>query len=243
MTTHPRALPYRCVIFDLDGTLLDTRAAMMDALNGLLVELGRPPVTVELLLSTMHHGLGAMLNTALDETGRLPTQVMQRQLESLLRHRYLHTAATAVRRYAGTRALLDALQTHSVWMAICSNQDEHSVRTLLELFGLRDYFREVVGGDTFVARKPDPMPLRWLMTAARSSPENTVLVGDSAVDAECAVRCGVQAMLMQHGYGGPNITVPHLAMATFGDLQRLLLPPEPTTGRCHPSTPSIGRLD
>lgn len=215
---------YRCVIFDLDGTLLDTRDTLVETVNGLLRELDRGPVAAEQLAEAMHRGLGAMLYQALDETGPLPPTDRLQHLERCLRQRYWLAAPRGVRPYPGAEALLTALQTQGYWLAVCSNQDEASVHTLLDLFALRGYFREVVGGDTFVSRKPDPMPLRWLMTSAHCAPEDTLMVGDSALDAECAQRAGVAVVLMRHGYGGSGITAPHRDLADFAALQALLMP-------------------
>lgn len=227
MSLNPE-LPFRCVIFDLDGTLLDTRQTLLDTLNELLRELDRGPVAAERLAEAMHRGLGAMLYEALDETGPLPPLDRLQHLERCLRQRYWLAAPRGVRPYAGVDALLGSLQAQGCWLAVCSNQDEASVQTLLDLFALRGYFREVVGGDTFVNRKPDPMPLRWLMTSAHCAPEATLMVGDSALDAECAQRAGVTAVLMAHGYGGEDIEAPHRRLADFSALRRLLLPDDGT---------------
>lgn len=217
-------LPYPCVVFDLDGTLLDTGQAMMDAINTLVDELGRPAIAVDRIGNATHQGLSAMLHAALKATGPLPTPTMLQQLECLLRERYLATAASTVRCFAGARELLDLLSARGAWLAVCSNQDENSVRKLLAIFGLLGYFSEIVGGDTLPKRKPDPMPLHWLMNAAGCARGSMLMVGDSEVDAECAERSGITMVLMGHGYGGNTVNNPHLAVPDFSSLLQLLLP-------------------
>lgn len=222
--TPANNLPYPCVVFDLDGTLLDTRQAMMDTINMLLNEQGRPSVGVDRIGNATHQGLSAMLHAALSATGPLPARPMLQQLECLLRERYLAAAGSTVQCFAGARELLDSLRVRGAWLAVCSNQDEHSVRRLLGIFGLLEQFDQIVGGDTLSQRKPDPMPLHWLMNAAGCVSGSMLMVGDSEVDAQCAERSGITMVLMTHGYGGDGVDVPHLAVPDFASLQQLLLP-------------------
>ncbi len=218
------SLPYPCVVFDLDGTLLDTRDAMVGQINRLLVELGRECIGEEQIRRATHQGLPAMLLAALQAGGPLPPPGMLRQLQTSLRERYLDAAASHVQCFPAALPLLETLRERRAWLAICSNQEEAIVRRLLSSFGLLGYFREIVGGDSLPRRKPDPYPLRWLMNASGSSPPGCVLVGDSEVDARCAARSGAAAVIMGHGYGGPRIASPHRAVADFAALRPLLAP-------------------
>lgn len=222
--TPTSALPYPCVVFDLDGTLLDTRDAMVDEINRVLVEIGRDTIGEHQLRRATHQGMPAMLLAALKAGGPLPPPGMLRNLQSLLRQRYLDAAASAVRCFADARPLLEILCERRAWLAICSNQEEAIVRGLLDTFDLSGFFREVVGGDSLPRRKPDPYPLRWLMNAAGSSPSASVLVGDSEVDARCAARSGAAAVIMAHGYGGTAIASPHQSMSDFAALRAVLAP-------------------
>lgn len=220
--TPAHGLPFRCVIFDLDGTLLDTRAAMLSTLNALLVESGRSPVTEDRIGHALHLGLPSMLRAALADAPLPPTQ--HADVESRLLQRYRAGAARSVATYPGATALLDALRGHGAWLAVCSNQDQASVRSLLAGAGLLGHFRGVVGGDTLPTCKPDPAPLRWLLEAAAIPASQTIMVGDSELDAECARRCGMAAVIMAHGYGGPGILAPHRRMRDFAELATLLFP-------------------
>lgn len=220
-------LRHRCVVFDLDGTLLDTRDGMITTINELLEEIGRGRVTPAQLAESTHQGLPAMLRAALRATGALPTRQRRARLEQELRRRYLGTPSPRIMPYPGVAQLLDALQTQGAWLAICSNQEQATAEHLLELFDLRRYFREIVGGDTFVERKPDPMGLRWLMLCARCAPEETLMVGDSELDAECAARARAPMVLMTHGYGGAGLALPHTPIADVAGLRAYLrLPAE-----------------
>ena len=218
------SLPFPCVVFDLDGTLLDTRQAMIAAINALLVELGHPSVDESQFGHSTHLGLPEMLRTALSHVDRSHPDATARQLEDRVKSLYLRSARTSVRCFPQARELLELLAAEGAWLAICSNQSEESVRALLATFDLLGFFRQIVGGDTLPRRKPDPMPLRWIMEMAGASPTAAVMVGDSELDAQCAMRSGARAVIMAHGYGGDRIVAPHLRFLDFPSLGRLLLP-------------------
>jgi phosphoglycolate phosphatase len=194
-------LPYQCIIFDLDGTLLDTRGGMMNALVHLLDELDHPLPAREHLAEALHFGLPAMLARALDGSRWWSDAAHRAALETRLTQTYLQGSAETVRVFQQARPLLERLADQGVWMAICTNQAERSARHLLQAFGLDRYFRAIVGGDTLGCRKPDPTPLLWLMNRAGVSPAQALMIGDSEVDVCCAQRAGIDVIVMQHGYG------------------------------------------
>lgn len=195
---------YQCVVFDLDGTLLDTRAGMLAAINVVLDTISRRPVRAHEVQASMHHGLSAMLLQALEITGGALDSDVQQQLHRRLVSEYLIASVHSVSPYPELFQLLRALRKREVWMAVCTNQAETIARELLESFELTSYFNEVVGRDTFSFHKPHPMPLIWLMGRGRARQDGTLMVGDSEVDAQCAQRAGVHVILMGHGYGLPE---------------------------------------
>jgi len=190
------ATRYRCVIFDLDGTLLDTEAAMLAALNALLTEDRWPPVSAADMAQARHHGLGAMLKIALN--GRHGEKPMASLEQRLIRH-YLQESRRHVRLFPDAAALLATLDRDGVWIGLCSNQGEASARVLLAQFGLSRHFRRIVGGDSLAERKPHPLPLQWLMAEAGASAAETLLVGDSDVDRQTASNAGTALALLRHG--------------------------------------------
>lgn len=210
---------YDCVIFDLDGTLLDTRAAMLAALDTVLAETAHARVAASTLGDSVHFGLGRMLERALSVAKVRETHASFVQLEKRLLTLYRAEAVHRSRPFPNLRALLQTLNERGVWTAICSNQAERSVRTLLDAFALTAQFQRVVGSDTLAACKPDPLPLLWLMEQAGRTPETTLMVGDSAVDAAAAERAGCDCVILAHGYGAPfagesHLRLPHLAALT-----------------------------
>ncbi|WP_374680013.1 HAD family hydrolase [Hydrocarboniphaga effusa] len=203
---------YRGIVFDLDGTLLDTRAGMIEAINAVLREHKLQPVDAQDLAHSVHFGLDAMLRQALELRGSGESvEALARQV----RQRYLRTASESVRLFDGARELLTALSAERVWLAICSNQSQESAMRLLASFGIAGYFDAVAGGDTLERRKPDPLPLQWLLDRGGLRPNEVLMIGDSDVDRRCAEAAGVDVVLMEHGYGLAEVTEPCARWANF----------------------------
>lgn len=216
---HP---PYACVVFDLDGTLLDTRPGMMRALNQVLCQQGLSAVDEQALAQSLHFGLSAMLAQAL-RGSHLRDTAKVAQLDAQVQRTYLDTVADSVRPFDHAQTLLMKLKSRGTWMAVCSNQSQASVRQLLKIFSLDDFFSEAIGGDTLARRKPDPLPLRWLMQRAWVAPQATLMVGDSEVDARCALDAGADVVLMAHGYGQVDLSLTCTRMPDFRALDTALL--------------------
>jgi phosphoglycolate phosphatase len=192
---------WRCVVFDLDGTLLDTRDAMLHAINALLARLERRAVATEELQHATHEGLESMLRLALSLTGQSPGTARLAEFHAQVSAEYLGSTHPRIRMFPDLLPLLEALSQRGVWMAVCTNQLEAHAYELLRHFGLTRYFSSVVGRNTFAVRKPHPLPLIWLVGRCGVAPHDALMIGDSLVDAECATNAGVAVILMEHGYG------------------------------------------
>lgn len=212
-----RRAGFECIVFDLDGTLLDTHEALFTALDDLLHRLHRPPADREALSEAVHFGLSAMLHAALADAS-LPSGRRLDRLEHGLRTHYLRTARNRVRPFPGVTALLEGLRARGCWLAVCSNQAESSAQQLLRQLDLARHFSRIVGGDSLPQRKPHPMPLQWLMRQAGSAPERTLMVGDSAVDVACADAAGCAIALMRHA---GTLGAAHRAVPSFPGFEAL----------------------
>jgi phosphoglycolate phosphatase len=224
MSSVASALPLRwqCVIFDLDGTLLDTRDALLHAINTLLERLQRRPVRTAELSDATHEGIESMVIRALQLTGSLPDAATQAAMHAEVSTGYLATAAARIKPFPAAAQLLEALLERDVWMAVCTNQLELHARELLKAFGLSRYFREVVGRDTFAFRKPNPLPLIWLLGRCGVHPSQALMVGDSELDAHCAAAAGTAVVLMRHGYGSAAAIENHPGCTDFIALRDLI---------------------
>ena len=196
--SEPAAVPRSgLIVFDLDGTLIDSRQDIADTTNALLVELGAEPLPANAVAAMVGEGAAVLVRRALVRSGLRPDlrQALARFLELYDERLLVHT-----RPYAGVREALEALQPQRALAVLTNKPGRHTTRILEEL-DLARYFGQVIGGDSPLGRKPDPAGLRQLVTAAGATPEATVLVGDSPIDLETARRAGTRACLARYGFG------------------------------------------
>ena len=188
----------RLVVFDLDGTLIDSRKDLADAVNALLVELGRPLLTEAAVAGMVGEGARVLIDRALAATGADPAlapAALPRFL-ALYDERLLdHTVP-----YAEIPELLSDLHGR-VRLAVLTNKPGAATVRILEGLKLARYFEEVIGGDAAFPRKPDPAALLHLMDRFGATPSETALVGDSPIDLDTARNAGVFACLARYGFG------------------------------------------
>jgi phosphoglycolate phosphatase len=187
----------RLLVFDLDGTLVDSRRDLADATNALLVELGALPLPVDTVAAMVGEGAAVLVRRALSASGLDPATpgALDRFLAHYERRLLVHT-----RPYHGTREALVQLQTICP-LAVLTNKPTRATTSILDGLDLAGFFTWVVGGDTAHGRKPEPAGLRWLMEQAGADPRETTLVGDSPIDRETAVRAGAGICLVRYGFG------------------------------------------
>lgn len=190
------------VVFDLDGTLVDSAADLAAAASALTVELGGRALTVPEVIAMVGDGAAVLVRRALTAAGLDPAtpHATARFLEL-----YDARLLDSTRLYPGIRAMLDALDP-LVPLAVLTNKPLAPAERLLEVLGVRRYFVEVVGGDGPWPRKPDPSGLIALRSHAAGGP--VLLVGDSPVDAQTADRGGATFVLAQYGFGAATFTNP-----------------------------------
>ena len=213
----------RLVVFDLDGTLVDSRRDLADSVNAMLAGFGAPPLPEALVGAMVGDGAPVLVRRAL-EAARLPAD---RHGDALARFLAEYDARLLrhTRPYDGIVDLLAGLHGRAR-LAVLTNKPEAAARTVLEGLDLLRFFDAVVGGDGPLARKPDPPGLLHLARAAGAAPAETMLVGDSAIDLETARRAGARACLARWGFGCPPEGLPlcdgELAAESPAALRRLL---------------------
>lgn len=205
-------------VFDLDGTLIDSRRDLADAANALIVERGGTPLAVDDIARMVGEGAALLVRRALTAAGLDPESphALPRFLELYDERLLVHT-----RVYDGTREALDALHAIAP-MAVLTNKPTHHTTAILDGLRLSHLFRWVLGGDGPLPRKPDPSALQELMTRAHASPERTVMIGDSAVDLATARAAGTRVCLVRYGFGfaasRPDVRPSDLAVDRPADL-------------------------
>lgn len=214
---------FRPIVFDLDGTLVDSAPDLHAAANAMLAELGRPALSLRQVTGFVGNGVPKLVERCLDAMGGQQGQ----HAEALARFRRHYDAAPArlTRPYPGALATARALRTAGCRLGICTNKPEKPARTLLRLLGVDALFDTVVGGDTLPAHKPDPAPLLRTIDTLGGSSASALFVGDSEVDALTAENAGVAFALFTRGYRKAPVDrfAAALAFDDFAELGRFIL--------------------
>jgi len=184
-------------VFDLDGTLIDSRRDLADAANALVVERGGSPLPVDAIARMVGEGAAVLVRRALTAVGLDPESpaALPRFLELYDDRLLAHT-----RLYDGTRETLEALATDAP-LAVLTNKPARATLAILEGLGVAPFFKWIVGGDGPWPRKPNPAALEQLMTRAATAPLQTVMIGDSAIDLATARAAGTRVCLARYGFG------------------------------------------
>ena len=173
---------YEHVAFDLDGTLIDSRADLAGAVNHVLRTLGFPARPPETLYGYVGEGARVLVQRAL---GPAREDRLEEAVALFMEHYAAHLL-DATRPYPGIVETLAALERRAVALSILSNKPEAMSRSILDGLGLAQRFVEVIGGNSLASRKPDPAGLEHLGCLTHTPRERMLLVGDSAVDVRTA---------------------------------------------------------
>lgn len=209
------------VVFDLDGTLIDSAADLAGAINRMLAGHGCEPLAVPEVRRMIGDGVATLVARALaarhcEANLAEAAQVFMRLYES--------DATSLTIAFPGVDRALRSLRAAAIPLAVCTNKPAGITAAILERLGLAKYFARVIGGDSLPFRKPDRRVLLRLAEAFDIRPERALLVGDSEVDAATARSAGVPFVLMKHGYRrGPAEEIPCIAaLESFDELPALI---------------------
>ncbi|MCU1717508.1 phosphoglycolate phosphatase [Pseudomonas sp. 5P_3.1_Bac2] len=194
------ALP-QLVMFDLDGTLIDSVPDITTAVDKTLADLGRAPAGVENVRQWIGNGSPVLVRRALAgslEHAQVDSAQAEQALQLFLDHYAEDHSQTQV--YSGVLETLNWLREKNIELAIVTNKPERFVAPLLDQLGLGGYFRWIMGGDTLPQQKPHPAALLHVMQLARVAPEQALFVGDSRNDVLAAKAAGVACVALTYGY-------------------------------------------
>ena len=214
----------RAVLFDLDGTLLDSAPDLACAVDATLLDFGHPPAGAERVADWVGNGARALVARALAHAGGLPGEdavdaaLLDRAQQAFLGHYQRHLAVHS-RLYPGVEDTLDKLRLCGFALAVVTNKPGRFVPPLLSHFGIGRHFGLVLGGDALPEKKPAPAPLLHCAQAFGLAPSECLMVGDSSADVSAARAAGMPVVCVSYGYNrgrdvaelGPDAVIHHLA--------------------------------
>ena len=190
----------RTVVFDLDGTLVDTAPDLIAALNFTLDREGVPPVPLKSARNMIGAGARKLIERGLELEGRMMSVADVNRLMKNFIDYYAAHIADASRPFEGLEAALDQLAAQGCRFAVCTNKLEWLSKRLLDQLGLSGRFSAICGADTFGVSKPDPIILQQTVARAGGDMAATIMVGDAGPDVGVARRAGIPVIGVEFGY-------------------------------------------
>ncbi|MDN5842265.1 MAG: phosphoglycolate phosphatase [Alcaligenaceae bacterium] len=193
-------MQFDAILFDLDGTLLDTIPDLAHAANAMRLDVGLPPIPQNILATYVGQGVEQLVIRALGHEGT-PASV-ETVMRGLARYRdhYRKCNGDQSRPYPGVLAGLQAFRSAGARLAVVTNKDTEFTEPLLRRAGLFDYFDLIVCGDTREQKKPNPMPVLYACEQLGVAPDRALFIGDSINDALAANAAGVPVLAVPYGY-------------------------------------------
>ncbi len=197
-------MPYRkrfdAVLFDLDGTLIETAPDLCGALNYTLAEAGREAVQLDQVRHMIGDGARTMLRLGLRATGKEPgDEEIEQWFQVLLDYYWDHVADQSFA-FPGALAVVESMRAAGLKTAVCTNKPVGMSNRLFEKLAIDHLFDAVLGGDSLAVRKPDAGHIQGTLDAIGVAPERAVMIGDSANDLNAARNAGIPVVLVTFGY-------------------------------------------
>jgi phosphoglycolate phosphatase len=188
------------IVWDLDGTLIDSAPDLATALNSVLDMRGFMPHPVEAVRAMIGNGLAELVKRGFNAAGARPDAEQLERLVLLVRQEYNACLTERSRPYPGIVQALEQCRALAIPMGVCTNKPETPARAILEGLGLSSFFKSVIGGDSTPVLKPDPLPLLTCLGELGADPASSLMIGDSEVDVGVARAAGLTIGLVPWGY-------------------------------------------
>jgi len=213
---------FDCVVFDLDGTLIDSAGDITRVVNLTFDEIGRPTLAESDIRGMVGDGTLKMLRAALAATGGEPDEATTKRIHDRFIEIYFEESARPSVAYDGVLETLAALAAAGYKLGVCTNKPERITRRVLDVMGIAPYLGAVAGGDTLDVRKPDGRHLTWVVD--RLGGGRTAMVGDGGNDVLVARAAGAASILLSYGYpkGSVHDLGADVVLDRFGDLPAAL---------------------
>ncbi|MDC0597710.1 HAD-IA family hydrolase [Candidatus Pelagibacter sp.] len=199
------------VLFDLDGTLVDTAPDLMRAHNHVMKKFGYPTKSTEEIRNLVGQGAGAMLGRSIwgqakKEFGKVQNEKIKKEMIEAFVDYYGKNIINESTLINGVKEFLKWCKEKNISMAVCTNKQEHLAIDLLKKIGIYDYFEYVAGSNTFDYCKPDPRHLTNVIEILGGEIKRSIMIGDSETDANAAKNAGIPVVLLEDGYTEKNTT-------------------------------------
>jgi len=197
------------VLFDLDGTLVDTAPDLMRAHNHVMQKFGYPTKSTEEIRNLVGKGAGAMIGRSIwgqakKEFGKVNDEKVKKEMVTEFIDFYGKNIINESTLIKGVKEFLNWCKDQSISMAVCTNKQEYLSNDLLKKIGIYDYFEYVAGSDTFDYCKPDPRHLTSVVEILDGNIKKTIMIGDSETDANAAKAAEIPIILLEDGYTEKN---------------------------------------
>ncbi|WP_440643319.1 HAD-IA family hydrolase [Candidatus Pelagibacter sp. HIMB123] len=197
------------ILFDLDGTLVDTAPDLMRAHNHVMKKFGYPTKSTEEIRNLVGKGAGAMIGRSIwgqakKEFGKVNDEKVKKEMVTEFVDFYGKNIINESTLIKGVKEFLNWCKDQSISMAVCTNKQEHLSNDLLKKIGIYDYFEYVAGSDTFDYCKPDPRHLTSVVEILDGDIKKTIMIGDSETDANAAKAAEIPIILLEDGYTEKN---------------------------------------
>ena len=199
------------ILFDLDGTLVDTAPDLMHAHNHVMKKFGYPTKSTEEIRNLVGQGAGAMLGRSIwgqakKEFGKVQDEKIKKEMVKDFVDFYGKNIVNESTLINGVKEFLIWCKEKKISMGVCTNKQEHLAVDLLKKIGINDFFEYVAGHNTFEYCKPDPRHLTSVIEILGGDIKKTLMIGDSETDANAAKSAGIPVILLEDGYTEKNTT-------------------------------------
>jgi phosphoglycolate phosphatase len=208
------------LIFDMDGTLVDTENDIVFTLNEALAEFNLPPKTSDEIRRYIGPGIDHLYDYALENS-----TVNRNEFNLVFKKHYRANLDKETQLYTGIYDLLEELHTYPIKMAVLTNKPSEPAEKLCNIFNISPFLSDIIGPDTLGAYKPDPTSIHYLLAKYRISKNNAIMIGDSTPDIAAAKAAGIDSVGVSYGYKDlqsiQNLNPTHI-MPSVADLKKLL---------------------
>ena len=218
----------RGALFDLDGTLADTSADLLNAANAALGPRGLPLLDLSRDRPFAGRGGRSMIRRSISLAGRDPDGAAEIELTDALYPELLEAYSTALAvhttLFPGVEACLDALEADGWALGVCTNKPERMALAVLEALGVLDRFGSMLGADTLSVRKPDPLHVIETATRCGADPAASVMIGDTSTDLNAARAAGIPCVLTRFGFAAEPLEelAPDAIVASYREIPETL---------------------